>query len=277
MNEIITTNATEKEKLKIGNYTFDTTTIISKGSFGTIYKGNHHKSGELVAVKTENSANITLRHETRILQHLHENRVGKIPQIYWYGTSVLNEQKCQVLVLPFYSCNLETYIQNKTITKTQLSVLIAKCINIIQAVHRSYVVHRDIKPANFMIKNGDVYLIDFGLATFYLDENANHVEDKQSDMVGTVKYASINIHEGHRFSRRDDMISLVYMYDYLANGGIANWAPPQNESESWLQSKKRYLLEKSNKLQNLYKIVYDIAYKEEPNYLKLKLLFEQTI
>ena len=161
-----------------------------------------------------------------------------------------------------------------------------KCINIIQSIHRSYVVHRDIKTANFMIKNGDIYLIDFGLATFYLDENIKHIEDdKICDIVGTLKYASIHVHQGHRFSRRDDIISLIYMYDYLANGGNANWAPLQMQKddiisiiESWLQSKKQYLLALSTeKLQKLYEIVYCIEYKEEPNYLKIKMLFEQTI
>jgi serine/threonine protein kinase len=271
---------------QIGNYIIDFETIIAKGSFGTIFKGFHYKSREPVAIKSENSANTTLRHETRILQHLYENHVAKIPQIYWYGTtSIFNDIKHQVLILPFYSCNLEIFIKNKTISENQLSALMLKCINIIQSIHRSYVVHRDIKPANFMIKNGDIYLIDFGLATFYLDENAKHVEDdKICDMVGTLKYASIHIHIGHRFSRRDDIISLIYMYDYLANGGNANWAPVQQDKNQvptvdfWLQSKKQYLLALCReKLQKLYEIVYSIEYKEEPNYLKIKMLFEQTI
>uniref|UniRef100_A0A6C0I0B3 non-specific serine/threonine protein kinase n=1 Tax=viral metagenome TaxID=1070528 RepID=A0A6C0I0B3_9ZZZZ len=303
MNKKDENKKSEKENLteKIGNYIVNTQIIIAKGSFGKIYKGYHYKTGEPVAIKTENNEHNSLRHETRILQHLYEAGIKKIPPIYWYGKSTFENIQNQVLILPFYSSNLETYIKNKQTSQTHLSQLIIKCLDIVQQIHSKFVVHRDIKPANFMIKNGDIFLIDFGLATFYLDENSQHICDKESDIVGTIKYSSINIHEGHRFSRRDDIISLIYLYDYMANGGNIRWSPSQvvlteliqnmKDSEfvaqvkyAWLQSKKQYLLALSKNiysdflnLYKLYEMVYGIGYKDEPPYSEIKKLFEQTI
>jgi serine/threonine protein kinase len=282
----------EKENLHtIGNYILNPI-IIAKGSFGTIYKGEHNKKREPVAIKTENHENNSLRHETRILQYLYEHGVRKIPQIYWYGKSMIDTVLCQVLILPFYSCNLETYVKNKPLSKGQLTQLIIKCLNIVQQIHSKFVVHRDIKPANFMIKGGDIFLIDFGLATFYLDENGQHIcDDNESDMIGTIKYASLNIHEGHRFSRRDDLISLVYMYDYMANNGNIRWSPAaisdevptesmQTMQNAWMQSKKQYLLalngNSNSNLYKLYETVYTFEYKEKPDYFKIKMLFDTS-
>jgi serine/threonine protein kinase len=289
-------NLTE-EYQKIGNYIVNKQIIIAKGSFGKIYKGHHNKTGEPVAIKTENDENNhnnSLRHETRILQHLYENGVRKIPPIYWYGKSTFDNINSQVLILPFYSCNLETYIQNKPLSKTQLSALIIKCLDIVQQIHSKFVVHRDIKPANFMIKNGDIYLIDFGLATFYVDEYSQLLEDdKKSSMIGTVKFASLYIHKGHRYTRRDDLISLVYMYDYMKRGGAISWNPTvimptegQYSSSSsrtnilhpvnqqWMQSKEDNLLALSDKvLFELYNFVYSMKYDETPDYAKMKSLF----
>jgi hypothetical protein len=45
-----------------------------------------------------------------------------------------------------------------------------------------------------------------------MGEPGRHVRAKEvrRDLVGTVRYASVNVHEGMEVSRRDDMISFVY-------------------------------------------------------------------
>lgn len=41
-----------------------------------------------------------------------------------------------------------------------------------------------------------LYLVDFGLADWYVNENSEHVEQSKTsgDMRGTIRYASINKH-----------------------------------------------------------------------------------
>ena len=274
---------------KIGNYLL-TTHILAKGSFGTIYSGHHYKTGEHVAIKTELHENTSLRHETRILQYLYSKGVRKIPPIYWYGLYDVY----QVLILPFYSCNLETYYKKKVCTSLQVNAIIIKCLDICEHIHRHFILHRDIKPVNFMIKNGEIYLIDFGLSAFYLDENGEPIEDYTDSvgtMIGTLKYASLNIHEGHRYSRRDDLISLAYIYEYLRYG--LTWDPKMPTEQIYVdgdhhdrsdiqhplnQAWKNSKLEHLKKTENIMlQLLYALKYNQMPHYSNIKKIIMETI
>ena len=53
----------------------------------------------------------------------------------------------------------------------------------IELVNKKYFLHRDIKPDNFLMghepKEKRVYLIDFGLAKRYIDNNKKHIKYKE--------------------------------------------------------------------------------------------------
>ena len=116
--------------------------------------------------------------------------------------------------MTYYQNSLEDYIKYKPVSQERLDQIMTLLYEILENVHLHHVIHRDIKPQNVMMKNGELFLIDFGLATFYIDEKFNHVPEKQYQeyIIGTPKYISWNIHNGWEPSRRDDLISLGYLY-----------------------------------------------------------------
>lgn len=188
---------------------------IKRGAFGCILRGNYLKTGEPVAIKIEYGEIPSLKHEVKIINYLSTSGVKQIPSIYWYG--IYENNPC--LIITLYECSLFDYMKHREITVEKMNILMLKTIDIIEHIHRFFVLHRDIKPANFMIKDGDIFLIDFGLSTFYLNENGEHYPNKQNNtIIGTPKFVSINIHMGHQYSRRDDLISLGYMYVYMILG-----------------------------------------------------------
>ena len=188
---------------------------IKRGAFGCILRGNYLKTGEPVAIKIEYGEMPSLKHEVKIINYLSTSGVKQIPSIYWYG--IHENNPC--LIITLYECSLLDYMKHRQITVEKMNILMLKTLDIIEHIHRFFVLHRDVKPANFMIKDGDIFLIDFGLSTFYMNENGEHYPNKQNNtIIGTPKFVSINIHMGHQYSRRDDLISLGYMYVYMILG-----------------------------------------------------------
>jgi serine/threonine protein kinase len=85
-------------------------------------------------------------------------------------------------------------------------------VGIIGQIHKQQIVHRDIKPENFMIKNGEMYIIDFGIANAI--DNVEEIKDDndRTTIIGSPKYISYFIHQGYEPMYRDDLISAGYCF-----------------------------------------------------------------
>ena len=268
---------------------------LGNGSFGSVYKGKHYKHNTEVAIKMEGiHAKIKLlQHETTILKYLYEHNTRNIPAVYWYG--IYNENVC--LVMTLYDCSLYEYIHSKhdiDISDSKIKSIIYQLVNILHSVHDNSVIHRDIKPQNIMIKNGDLYLIDFGFATFYIDTDGEHTDDTCCDeIIGSPIYVSYHIHSGSIASRRDDLISLGYLYLFL-HDRLLPWENIQDDvtnddgySETSIYYYKNIIRQKlkepsnilfkaqttNQTLYNYLKYVYNLAYEDPPNYHALVTIF----
>ena len=261
---------------------------IGSGQFGTIYEGITKKK-EKVAIKTEkeNCPISLLKQETTILHYLYQKGCRNVPPIYWYGC--YEEQL--TLIMPFYECTLEQYIRNHILNVQEINKLTIQMIEILIHIHQHGVIHRDIKPQNFMLKNDRLLLIDFGLATIYLDENGEHVKEKpkESFIMGTPKFISLFIHCGIDPSRRDDLISVLYIYLYFLYEKLpwenvdieehSDYSPyhilhPNNQKRKNL---KEDFHNENKWKKKLFDYVYQIQYNEAPHYQKVISIIEEDM
>jgi serine/threonine protein kinase len=262
-------------------------TEIKRGAFGAIYKGIYEKTGEQVAIKIDIGQS-TLKHEIKMINHLYISGVRKIPSIYWFGEF---EAKPSV-VMTLYECSLYDYRLKGKPTETKMAKIMWKILEIIESIHKHFVVHRDIKPHNFMIKSGEIYLIDFGLATFYIGEDGEHCPNKSSTtIIGSPIFVSIRIHEGNKYSRRDDLISIGYLYLWMLGSFITlpNNIERLKDTEcspiNLDYSVNKYLLEQKENLlitivkntnsdiQSYMEYVYGLLYDEIPKYAPMRTVF----
>jgi casein kinase 1 len=269
------------------NRKFKINDAIGNGKFGIVYKGQNLRTKEIVAIKTEkNSIYKLLKREAIIIDHLYREKVKKIPSIYWYGK--YNDLTC--LIMTHFQYDLMSYVEIKKPEKEKIGLLIIKCIDVLENVHNKSIIHRDIKPQNFMIKDTDIYLIDFGLALFYKDENNIHIQHKdENSIVGTPKYISFFNHNGELQSRRDDLISLGYMYLFLISGSLPWDYIHQMEYKTDLQEisldhpknilrceKKEFNNLREHCDENLLKYLdycYSLNFDDDPDYDKLMSFF----
>uniref|UniRef100_A0A6C0IC53 non-specific serine/threonine protein kinase n=1 Tax=viral metagenome TaxID=1070528 RepID=A0A6C0IC53_9ZZZZ len=192
------------------------------------------------------------------------------------------------LVLPYYDCSLKQFMARGPVDMQSfpLKSWMTDMLHILQSIHQLYVIHRDLKPDNFMIKDSQIYLIDFGMSTFFIHgETGKHVPNNQepkTEIIGSPMYASIHIHEGNKASRRDDCIQLGYIFLYMILGGHLPWEGIQCTDSTYPVSHILYpanqerCLQKKNMLKvvtdpiGIYKYIvdcYELEYESTPSYL----------
>ena len=264
---------------------------IGRGSFGQVYKGVSSKNGAPVAIKVDTQGSM-LKHETTILKYLYDASCRQIPAVYWYGQIGAHVG----LVMSYYDGSLLDYLHSKPLTDSKLNNIIVQYIQILESIHKQFVIHRDIKPQNCMIKQGELFLVDFGMATFYIDEDQHHVSDATDadTIIGSPKYLSYYVHRAHSPSRRDDMISLGYMYLFLLHHRLP-WEnldddPDEELSELYIlngKNQRRMLLkewatlapqcrEVGPSFEAYMRVCYALDYDEQPNYHSCVQFFYHT-
>lgn len=230
--------------------------FIGNGKFGKVYRGINNKNNNYVAIKLEDKRTSykLLKRETSILKYLYENKCRSIPSVYWFGQI----DDSMGLIMSYYDCSLFEYLNIKTINESKLNYIIVKSIQILESIHCNFVIHRDIKPQNFMVKNGELFLIDFGLAMFWVNDDHIHISNSSSEqIVGTPKYISPNIHEGSTPSRRDDIISLGYIYIYLFAQELP-WDSVYTDTENEIYNNEIHILHSKNKQRRTLKSIEQI-------------------
>lgn len=253
---------------------------IKEGTYGSIYKGQHIKTNELVAIKSEPIGVDfhLLKHETKIYSFLKNSLY--IPKIKWFGKDEMN----YYMVIDCLGESLQDIMARLNVFSTVLALKIGiKILSILQHIHDKGLVHRDLKPDNFLFGRNDptkLYLIDFGFCKSFLDEDGFHQKVKQtSGLVGSKNYASVNSHKKIELSRRDDIISMCYMLTYFIKGSLP-WNKIEDE-EKIMEMKMCFENDadynENNVFMDILKYANMIEYTENPNYCLLTEILKQEI
>jgi serine/threonine protein kinase len=178
---------------------------ISEGAFGQVFKGINIRTHELVAIKCESKSNPakSLKNEAKVYQYLGHS--DGFPRMKTFVS--LNDMNYLVMDL------LDTTVDKCLISENRdLLVIGIQMIQRIQSLHEKSLLHRDIKPSNFMVDAfNKVYLVDFGFVKRYNYDGVHIPESQIRNIIGSINFVSINVHNFIEPSRRDDLESCIYI------------------------------------------------------------------
>ena len=239
---------------------------IGQGNFGKVYRAINKISKEEVAIKIEKKNTKLLKREADIYLLLAKEE--GFPKVKWYGsTETFYYMVTNLLGLPL----TELKERCDDLPPVVVRRLGKKMIRLVEKVHGYQIVHRDIKPDNFLfdrVNYDELYLIDFGLAKSYKNVNNTHIVEKGIDnIIGTLPFVSLNVHNKKLPSRRDDVESVLYVLYYLILPA-KDW--PTEKEEVF----KTQLLHFNHPLKECLIYVRGLAYEETPLYDKLIEIIE---
>jgi len=259
---------------------------IGSGSFGEVYMALG-KDGKLYACKTEEiTKNSRLHDEYIIYKKLKTSGIKfGIPNIYkFYKTTTYN-----ILIMELLGKNLEQLFSNYsnyfdlgTVLKLGIDI-----IELLENIHNKGFIHRDIKPSNFLIgyENSDkIYIMDFGLSKEFMT-NKKHINFKNSPLVGTARYTSINVHMGIEPTRRDDLESVGYMLIYFLKGKLPWQGIKKKKTEEQLEKIGEIKMsinistlcsDLPDCFEKYINYCRDLDFNKKPDYTYLKKLFTTT-
>ncbi|KRY31750.1 Tau-tubulin kinase 1 [Trichinella spiralis] len=284
-NKLFNMDGGNVRNLKTKTRLFQRFEIIKKlgdGGFGAVYEAYDCKNKIQVAIKIEVKRRkfSTVQKEAEILK----NMQGNSHVLQYLGSG--DENNYNYLLMEVAGESVLNLLQRAPGNKFPLPVAAEFGYNFVEAleeVHNAGYLHRDVKPGNFVLKNAAnlprICIIDFGVATKI--ENNDELENKSKiRFVGTLRYASPNVHKREPYGRHDDLLSMFYTFLEISSGELP-WAGDDDEEvlamKKWNMTPMMLIGRKPEAAYQIYRKLLSLTYKDSIDYEWFKDKFRSMI
>ena len=196
--------------------------LLGQGGMATVYLAHDSKFDTNVAIKLLNkeythNENIRKRFlaEAKSMFKMSHPNIIKV-------TDLIDEGETVAFVMEYVEGEtLKEYIDRKVkLTDEEIKSIFSQMLNAVGYVHEQNLVHRDIKPSNFMVSpNGNVKLMDFGIAKNTDASSAEYTQTGTGVQMGTPMYMSPEqITETKSVTPQSDIYSLGVVLWQMVTG-----------------------------------------------------------
>ncbi len=202
-----------------GRYELDG--VVGRGGMAEVYRARDIRLDRIVAIKTlradlarDQIFQARFRREAQSAASLnHPNIVA----VYDTGEDMATGTPIPYIVMEFVDGRtVRDLLQDghRLLPERSLEI-IDGVLRALDYSHQAGIVHRDIKPGNVMVtRNGDIKVMDFGIARAMSDAQATMTQTAQ--VIGTAQYLSPEQARGERVDSRSDLYSTgCLLYELL--------------------------------------------------------------
>ena len=199
---------------------------IGEGGMAHVYRGTQDSLQRPVAIKLlindltyDDEARTRFERESYIIARLnHANIIHVIDR-------GLTKDDMPYFVMEFIEgTDLATTAKSRNLSHDEKIDIIVQVLKALSYAHRNNVIHRDIKPDNILIdEDGNVKILDFGIAQFYDDHNKTYDRTCAGMVMGTFNYMSPEQKESaDNVSAKSDLYSVGVVMYHLFTGKLPN-------------------------------------------------------
>lgn len=195
--------------------------LLGQGGMGAVYKAHHIHLGKIVALKilshrvTERSASVArFRREMKAVGALiHPNIVqafdaGEVNGIHYIAMELIEDIDLHRLVK-----------EQGPLSVGAACTAVWQLASALAAAHGVGVIHRDVKPSNMMVSNGQIKLLDLGLARLVEEEGPVSDLTSATQTFGTPDFMAPEQWDDARFvDHRADLYSVGCTLFFLLVG-----------------------------------------------------------
>jgi eukaryotic-like serine/threonine-protein kinase len=195
--------------------------VVGRGGMAEVYRARDLRLDRIVAIKTlrtdlarDQTFQARFRREAQSAASLNN---PSIVAVYDTGEDLSTGVPVPFIVMEFVDGRTvrDLLIEGHRLLPERTLEIVSGVLRALEYSHQAGIVHRDIKPGNVMVtRNGDIKVMDFGIARAMNDEQATMTQTAQ--VIGTAQYLSPEQARGERVDARSDLYSTgCLMYELL--------------------------------------------------------------
>ena len=195
--------------------------VVGRGGMAEVYRARDIRLDRIVAIKTlradlarDQTFQARFRREAQSAASLNH---PSIVAVYDTGEDMATGVPVPYIVMEYVDGRTvrDLLIDGHRLLPERALEIISGVLRALEYSHQAGIVHRDIKPGNVMVtRNGDIKVMDFGIARAMSDAQATMTQTAQ--VIGTAQYLSPEQARGERVDARSDLYSTgCLMYELL--------------------------------------------------------------
>jgi eukaryotic-like serine/threonine-protein kinase len=195
--------------------------VVGRGGMAEVYRARDIRLDRIVAIKTlradlarDQTFQARFRREAQSAASLNN---PSIVAVYDTGEDMSTGVPVPYIVMEYVDGRTvrDLLIEGHRLLPERSLEIISGVLRALEYSHQAGIVHRDIKPGNVMVtRNGDIKVMDFGIARAMSDAQATMTQTAQ--VIGTAQYLSPEQARGERVDSRSDLYSTgCLMYELL--------------------------------------------------------------